>query len=313
MLEIIDRVENVIPLHASSMSLTQKGIDIYTDSNGPRMFCNTPGAMTAYAETLSRGVRIRIITEITKENLPFVKEGVQYVTDLRHMDGITHSFTVADRHYMSTKMQYESPYITQTIVSSVGWFVKEHQYLFEILWNKAIPAKQRIKEIEEGVKREFIETLRDPLEIVELVPKVVSSAYEEILVLFPTSNIFKRFESEGIIELIKNRAVRNNVLVRFLLQDEKKMQSKQLKKNIQQNVEAHFVDSKLLHGIKMTLIIVDREKILAIEIKDDLQPALIDSIGLATYSNSESTVISHSSMFEKLWIQSEMKPRPRVR
>jgi hypothetical protein len=32
-----------------------------------------------------------------------------------------------------------------------------------------IPAKQRFKEIEEGSKREFIETIRDPMEIVELI------------------------------------------------------------------------------------------------------------------------------------------------
>jgi len=29
-----------------------------------------------------------------------------------------------------------------------------------MLWKEAIPAKQRIKEIEEGMKREFIETIQ---------------------------------------------------------------------------------------------------------------------------------------------------------
>ena len=33
-----------------------------------------------------------------------------------------------------------------------------------MLWRKAILAKQRIKEIEEGLKREFIETIRQSLE-----------------------------------------------------------------------------------------------------------------------------------------------------
>jgi hypothetical protein len=37
-----------------------------------------------------------------------------------------------------------------------------------MLWQKAIPAKQRIKEIEEGLKREFVETLREPSEIQQL-------------------------------------------------------------------------------------------------------------------------------------------------
>jgi len=96
MVKIIEGVQNLIPLHISCASLTQKGMDIITDSNGPRMFCNTPEAMKTYAETLGRGVTIRIITEITRDNLSFVKEGMHYVSDLRHMDGISHSFTVMD-------------------------------------------------------------------------------------------------------------------------------------------------------------------------------------------------------------------------
>jgi hypothetical protein len=31
-----------------------------------------------------------------------------------------------------------------------------------------------------------------------------------------------------------------------------------------------------------------------------------EAIGLATYSNSKSTVLSYASIFENLWIQSEM-------
>ena len=306
-IEIIEGIENIAPLHVSCLSLTQKELSVYTDSSGPIFFCNTPEAKKTYADLKSRGVRIRVIVEITKENLHYVKEVMPYVTDLRHMDRTSHSFSVTDKHYTSTKVQDESPYITKTIFSNIDFFVKEHQYLFEILWNKAIPANQRIKEIEEGVKREFIETLRDPLETIELIPKIISSAYEEILVMFPTSNTFKRFESEGIIELFKNQAVGdNNVLVRFLVKGEKEMQSDQLKENtIQQNVELQFAGRGLLNDIRMILIIVDREKMLSIELKDDLQPALVDSIGLTTYSNSESTVISHVSLFEKIWIQSE--------
>jgi hypothetical protein len=46
--------------------------------------------------------------------------------------------------------------------------IEQQQYFFETLWNKAIPAKQRFKEIEEGAKREFVETIRDPYEVQKL-------------------------------------------------------------------------------------------------------------------------------------------------
>jgi hypothetical protein len=40
-----------------------------------------------------------------------------------------------------------------------------------MLWRRAIPAKQRMSEIEEGLKREFIETIQDPTEIQNLTSK----------------------------------------------------------------------------------------------------------------------------------------------
>jgi hypothetical protein len=45
-----------------------------------------------------------------------------------------------------------------------------------MLWKKAIPAKQRIKEIEQGLKREFIDTIQDPYETQKILDKLLESA-----------------------------------------------------------------------------------------------------------------------------------------
>ena len=66
-----------------------------------------------------------------------------------------------------------------------------------MLWRKAIPAKQRVKEIEQGLKREFIETFQDHAEITSL-SRIIFSATEEIGIVFSTPNSFKRYEKEGI-------------------------------------------------------------------------------------------------------------------
>lgn len=70
--------------------------------------------------------------------------------------------------------------------------------------------------------------------------------------------------------------------------------------NEYQSIEQRY----LLKSIqtKLTTIVADRELSLVIEEKEDE-----DAIGLATYSNSESTVLSYASIFENLWIQSEIK------
>ena len=57
---------------------------------------------------------------------------------------------------------------------------------------------------------------------------------------------------------------------------------------------------------KVTIIIVDRKYSLAIELKDDTKQISTEAIGLATYSNSQSTVLSYASIFESLWTQTEL-------
>jgi len=44
---------------------------------------------------------------------------------------------------------------------------------------------------------------------------------------------------------------------------------------------------------------------LAIELKDDTKQTSIEAIGLATYSNSQSTFLSYVSIFESLWTQTD--------
>jgi hypothetical protein len=49
------------------------------------------------------------------------------------------------------------PYL---IVSNVKIFVEQQQYFFDMLWRKIIPAKHRINEIEEDLRR-VIEIIQD--------------------------------------------------------------------------------------------------------------------------------------------------------
>jgi two-component system, OmpR family, sensor histidine kinase VicK len=57
---------------------------------------------------------------------------------------------------------------------------------------------------------------------------------------------------------------------------------------------------------KLTTLIVDQSLCLIIELKDDTAGSSDEANGLATYSNSDATVFSHISIFENLWIQTEL-------
>jgi two-component system, OmpR family, sensor histidine kinase VicK len=104
------------------------------------------------------------------------KEKMKFV-ELRHLDGAQGNFAIGDRRQirMHAIIKKGVP-PTQMLRSTVRSFVEQQQYVFAELWKKAIPAVERIKEIEEGVKREFIEIIRDPSEIQKLSYELIRSA-----------------------------------------------------------------------------------------------------------------------------------------
>jgi hypothetical protein len=197
-----------------------------------------------------------------------------------------------------------------------------------------------------------MDTIRDPAEVLGLLPNVISSAYEEIMLLFPSPKTFKGFESAGLSNLIKNHIQKNsNVRVKLLLKEEREreggadvhdyeyslyshQQSPQEQQHYnaqvkdkstsisssnqligQENVEVKFANPDQIDA-KTALVIVDGEKMMTIDLDDEMkndynspQPNLTDSIRFATHTNSESAIMSHASIFERIWIKSEMKQR----
>ncbi len=150
------------------------------------------------------------------------------------------------------------------------------------------------------MKREFIETLQDPEEIQHLTSNVISSAFEKIDILFSTPNNFKRYEKEGIIDLLTKKAD-EGVKVRILLDQDSDIQSKiERLVKIHPRIKIGNIDKSV--KTKVTTILVDDGLSLVIELKDDTKQNSNEAIGLATYSNSESTVLSYASIFEKLWL-----------
>ena len=62
---------------------------------------------------------------------------------------------------------------------------------------------------------------------------------------------------------------------------------------------------KPLFQTKITTLIVDSIFSLTVEMKDEAKESFDESVGLATYSNSESTIDAYASIFETLWVQNE--------
>ena len=121
---------------------------------------------------------------------------------MRHVDGAKGNFGISDhREYLGNILSSDDNLDKQLIHVNNKSFVESQQYLFDTLWSKAISAKEKIKEIELGLDKEFLETLHEPQVIKKTFLTLLGSATYEILVLFSTANSFYRAEQEGVLHV----------------------------------------------------------------------------------------------------------------
>ena len=269
----------------------------------------------AFLDAKSRGVRLRYLTEITKDNIDYCKVLTTIVDDLRHLDGIKGNFMISETEYLAPLILYEKGKVaSQVIYSNAEEIVEQQQYIFDTLWRKAIPANQKIREIEEGIEPEIIETIRDPVEIQMLGFELVKSATYEILVIFSTANAFHRQERAGTMDLFKEAAAAEGrrVKIRILtpMDDIIKEKAQKFKEEQQQHQQHHHqIDIRNIEyplQTKVTILLVDRKFSLTVELKDDTKETSYEAIGLATYSNSKPTVLSYVTIFDTLWKQVDL-------
>jgi signal transduction histidine kinase len=189
----------------------------------------------------------------------------------------------------------------------------QEQYISDPFWNKVIPTEQEIREIEKEESKIseniILQIIRDPAEVQKLGFELIRSAKEEILIIFSTANAFHRQIRVGGAKLLREVTIaKRDLNIRILTpQDERiKEVSSELKQQLKK-IEVRNVEESL--QTKVTVLIIDRKYSLSIEFKDDTKDSVYEAIGLATYSNSKSTVISYISIFESLWKQVELIER----
>jgi two-component system, OmpR family, sensor histidine kinase VicK len=301
-------VENVISVSLNCFAQAKVSHDSCGDFTLPSVIMTTEPIRNAYLQLLKRGIKTRLITEITEKNIAYCKELMNIVYEVRHLEGVKVNFGVSESDYVATAIQQqeEGRSISQLIHSNARVMIEQQQYFFETLWNKAIPAEQRIREIEEGIKPEVIETIREPKATQERVFELIRSANEEILVIFSTSNAFRRQENAGAVDFLRRTAKSKDLKVRVLspFDDYVRNIIDKIKREHKVRIEIKNIEEPL--QINVSILIVDRASLLSAELKSDWKETSLEAIGLATYSNSKPTVLSYVSIFESLWNQTEL-------
>jgi hypothetical protein len=72
------------------------------------------------------------------------------------------------------------------------------------------------------------------------------------------------------------------------------------------NFQIRRIEQVMDQQQKSTIVVVDRKFSLILELKDDSKNDFVEAIGLSIYSRSSSSVSSYATIFENLWLQSEL-------
>ena len=260
-------------------------------------------------------ITVRLVTIINLENLELARELARGVT-VYHTDGSGGNFCIIDGSiylYDIEDYSHKTAGYNRHLYSRNPTFVKLQQSLFENLLNHAIPARDKIKELQHGLQREYIKTMQDPSSILQLVRERIETAGFDIQALFATMNSFYRAEADGIIDLLgaaRSRGIHVRVLIKIDDETMKDIPKDMIKKK-HELISVNFIRQPLRS--KITTFIIDQSFSVTIEVNDDSKDNFSEATGLATYSNSESTVFTDYSMFENLWIQAELERQNSLR
>jgi len=168
--------ENIVNRTLRDLADVKQTFDNCTDHTGPSVFLAYQPMWDACIALKQRGIRLRFITEITKDNISDCKE-VMKVYELRHLDGVKGNFGIADgKDYGGAAKSKEAEVPNQLIRSNVRAFVEQQQYFFETLWLKSTPAELRIKEIEEGITTIRTRVLENQDEIIYELKRLNNTA-----------------------------------------------------------------------------------------------------------------------------------------
>ena len=241
-----------------------------------------------------KGLRQRYVFEITKENIYYCKT-LMKGAELRHLDENEANFVTNEIECLGfVTMQKESLQATHSDIIEI---VEQQQSVFETFWNKAIPAENKIREIEEGLNSEYLEVISDRKKATDIYIELARSVEKEALFLFANSKSIIRADRLGVLDCLIDASKSKGALIKII--SPITQENSQI---VQQTCEK-APNIRILNGgsSHSGLFIADGKRFIRLQLKEPKAEEFSDAIALIEHSNSSVGVYSARSFFELLW------------
>ena len=274
-------------------------IHVCVDQTTPSLMTEMDVLKEGFVAAKKRGVKLRCITEITKSNLSYCKQMLTMVDELRHLDGIKSNLYLNDIGCLSPATIHEKGVpASKGIYSDIKEVIEHQLCLFETLWNVSVPGEQRIEQLDEGIEHEFFQVISNQKKVSQVFTHIVESMENEALLLIPTDRIMIGLDKLGIIKHIIKASMEKEATIKIICP----VSEKNIKLINKINEEAPSI--KILNAENNSffcMCIIDRMKILGIEIRHSDTDSFSKAIDFALYSTRKLAVNSFRSIFDILW------------
>lgn len=193
--------------------------------------------------------------------------------------------------------------VSSMLTSNDPLYLKHYKNIFEKIWLMGIDAQERIQDIMNG-NNVNIQVIPDTTESLKLTSKLFSSIQRELLIILSSNNGLLRTESSGGFQTL-NELASKGIDVRILTSmDYKNQDTFDRIQSSYSNIKFRRLDTQIQALNRINIL--DREKTIVWEIKDDTSLNFIDALGIAIFIESKSTAISYALIFDSLWNQTNL-------
>lgn len=291
------------------ISNAEKYLNICGDSSLPD-FMLSGRLRRAFQQAKLKGIKIRCITEITKDNFSSCKEIVKFA-EVRHLEKLVGNSIASNKEYFG--QSFGNNFLSNQIYNNDHGMVEQQNYMFENLWNNALIQHDKISSLEVGVDPEEVKVLSDPSEIRRTYLNLITSAKSEISLIIATPKALHRNYRGGIISMLIEASEKKNVNVNLVIptyennkREDDFLHTESLAKNFRFRVKSIVPATTQTHKIKTTFLIVDKKSVLIIDVKDDNKDNFIEAVGYATFHTSKSRTESYNFIFDTIWRQADL-------
>ena len=278
-----------------------------TDRHGPKDavdFLETLGPMMKASPQFVR----RFITDIQRDNLQDVKRILVAGVQVRHIEGNRIAFSVSPNEYVNHFQHGGEPGASgpsgegsiELVWSSDADLVSQMRETFDVIWDSAIPAEARIKQLEVGLDPGETRIVSDIREATNLGWELVDRVKREVLIILASGRTIER-NTEMFQKLMVN-AKEKGIDVRVLVPSTQ---------NDEQTQTLPGIQWRQVRPMSTGIAIYDRESMLITQYVD---PEAADPSGAYfsnIYSTNKQTIAGMASVFEALWSESELRENDR--